>query len=105
MGGQAVATYSDLYRVTCSGLSASVLAVDSWKALSAVVALSTRTYLQQARELAVAEVHVLSAAAALLAECIDAVAQGQQGAVDVCALLHSLASVLSLSREARLNTD
>lgn len=53
-------------------------------------------YLQQACELAVSEVHVLRPAAALLAECIDAVAQCQQGAVDVGTLLHPLAAVLGL---------
>lgn len=42
---------------------------------------------------------MLRLAAALLAECVDAVAQRQQGAVDGGALLHPLASVLGLSEK------
>lgn len=53
------------------------------------------THLQQARELAVPKVDVLRAAA-LLTQRVDAVAQRQQRAVDVRALLHPLATVLGL---------
>lgn len=52
-----------------------------------------------APEFAVPGVHMLRLAAALLAECVDAVAQRQQGAVDGGALLHPLASVLGLSEK------
>lgn len=69
----------------------------SWGTPSGVAACGP--YLQQAREFAVPEVHVLRAAAALLAERVDAVAQREQGAVDVRALLHPFALVLGLSRE------
>lgn len=58
-------------------------------------------YLQQARELAVPEVHVLGPAAAFLAERVDAVAERQQGAVDVGALLHPLTAVLGLGGRGR----
>lgn len=57
------------------------------------------SYLQQAGEFAVSEVHVLGPATALLTEGVDAVAQRQQGAVDVGALLHPLAAVLGLREE------
>ena len=60
------------------------------------------SYLQQTRQFAVPEVHVLCPAATLLAECVDAVAQRQQGAVDVGALLHPLALVLGLHEERPL---
>lgn len=52
-----------------------------------------------APEFAVPGVHMLRLAAALLAGCVDAGAQRQQGAVDVDALLHPLASVLGLSEK------
>ena len=51
-------------------------------------------YLQEAGELAVAIVDVL--VGALVTQCIDAVAQGQQRAVDVGPLFHALPTVLRL---------
>ena len=51
-------------------------------------------YLQEPSELAVAIVDVL--VVVLVAQRVDAVAQGQQGAVDVCPLLHALPAVLGL---------
>lgn len=58
-------------------------------------------YLQQASQLAVPVVDVLGAV--LVAQSVDAVAQSQEGAVNVGPLLQPLTSVLSLSdREKRM---
>lgn len=56
-------------------------------------------YLQEPGELAVSVVDVLIAA--LVAQCVDAVAQGKQRAVDVGPLLHALPPVLRLGRQQR----
>lgn len=80
--GACVCVYTLCVRTTCTHTHAH--------------ACTPSAYLEQAREFAVPEVHVLGAAAALLAERVDAGAQGQQGAVDVRALLHPLAAVLGL---------
>lgn len=53
-------------------------------------------YLQQAGQLAVSVVDVLGAV--FVTQSVDAVAQSQQGAVDVGPLFQPLTSVLSLTR-------
>lgn len=85
--GACVCVYTLCVRTTCTHTHAH--------------ACTPSAYLEQAREFAVPEVHVLGAAAALLAERVDAGAQGQQGAVDVRALLHPLAAVLGLRGRGR----
>ena len=57
-------------------------------------------YLQEPGELAVPIVDVLIAT--LIAQRVDAVAQGQQRAVDVGSLLHALSPVLCLGRQQRI---
>lgn len=56
--------------------------------------MSLEVHLQQPSQLAVPVVDVFSAV--LVAQCINAVSQSQQGAVDVSTLLQPLTPVLSL---------
>lgn len=57
-------------------------------------------YLQEPGELAVPIVDVL--VATLVAQGVDAVAQGQQRAVNVSPLLHALPPILCLERQQRI---
>lgn len=56
-------------------------------------------YLEEPGELAITIVDIL--VAALVAQSVDTVAQGQQGAVDVGSFLHTLPTVLCLGVEQR----